>query len=483
MSVRTGQSITKIFSTRVFSTGVATNADSTPTGTLYVNGTADAASVTVTNITTGLYKAAVTLPTLAVGDIVDLRIAATVSSVTDTEVIWSDTKDLVIDSAGLADATTVKVGPSGSGTAQTARDIGASVLLSSGTGTGQLDFTSGVVKSNATQIAGSAVSTTSAQIGVNVVNVGGTAQTAGDIYSYLTTNLGLLGANLSAIPKTGFKLASDGLAAITAWTVAITGNITGNLSGSIGSYTGNTPQTGDAYARLGAPAGASTAADIAAINAKTTNLPASPASTTNITSATGVTLASSQTFTNTSSSNQTGDAFARIGAAGAGLTSLGDTRLVNLDAAVSTRLATSGYTAPDNTGIASAASSASSAASSASTAATQATNAATQTTAGNIRAAVGMSAANLDTQIGDLPTNAELTTAITALLTTQMTEAYAADGTAPTLAQCLFLIQQSLHEFSISGTARTVKKLDGSTTAAVFTLDSATSPTSTTRTT
>ena len=39
-------------------------------------------------------------------------------------------------------------------TAQTARDIGASVLLSSGTGTGQLDFTSGVVKANLTQIDG-----------------------------------------------------------------------------------------------------------------------------------------------------------------------------------------------------------------------------------------------------------------------------------------------------------------------------------------
>ena len=36
-------------------------------------------------------------------------------------------------------------------------------------------------------------------------------------------------------------------------------------------------QTGDGYARLGAPAGASTAADIAAVNAKTTNLPGSPA--------------------------------------------------------------------------------------------------------------------------------------------------------------------------------------------------------------
>ncbi len=42
-------------------------------------------------------------------------------------------------------------------TSQTARDIGASVLLSAGTGTGQLDFTSGVVKGNVTQYSGSAV--------------------------------------------------------------------------------------------------------------------------------------------------------------------------------------------------------------------------------------------------------------------------------------------------------------------------------------
>ncbi len=70
---------------------------------------------------------------------------------------------------------------------------------------------------------------------------------------------------------------------------------------------------------------------------------------------------------------------------------------------------------------------------------------------------------------------------VTASLTTQMTESYAADGTAPTLAQAIFLVQQSLHEFSISGTTRTVKKLDGSTTAAVFTLDDASTPTSTTR--
>lgn len=43
-------------------------------------------------------------------------------------------RTLVVDAAGLADANTVKIGPTGSGTAQTARDIGANVLLSAGTG-------------------------------------------------------------------------------------------------------------------------------------------------------------------------------------------------------------------------------------------------------------------------------------------------------------------------------------------------------------
>jgi hypothetical protein len=42
-------------------------------------------------------------------------------------------RTLVVDAAGLADANTVKLGPSGSGTAQTARDIGASVIVASGT--------------------------------------------------------------------------------------------------------------------------------------------------------------------------------------------------------------------------------------------------------------------------------------------------------------------------------------------------------------
>ena len=100
MSVRSGQLVTVLFTTRVFSTGVGTNADSLPTGTLYLNGTSNAATVTVTNISTGLYKAAVTLPTLAIGDEVEIAIAATVSTIADTAVIWGDTKDILLDSSG-----------------------------------------------------------------------------------------------------------------------------------------------------------------------------------------------------------------------------------------------------------------------------------------------------------------------------------------------------------------------------------------------
>lgn len=69
------------------------------------------------------------------------------------------------------------------------------------------------------------------------------------------------------------------------------------------------------------------------------------------------------------------------------------------------------------------------------------------------------------------------------ILNTALTEAYAADGAAPTLTQLLFLVQQHLSDVSISGTTKTVKKIDGTTTAATFTLDSATTPTSITRAT
>ena len=67
--------------------------------------------------------------------------------------------------------------------------------------------------------------------------------------------------------------------------------------------------------------------------------------------------------------------------------------------------------------------------------------------------------------------------------TTAIAESYATDGSAGTPAQLLYQVQQALTEFAISSTTLTVKKLDGSTTAATYTLDSSTAPTSRTRAT
>lgn len=84
---------------------------------------------------------------------------------------------MVIDGSGRVDISKI------SGTSQTARDIGASVLLSSGTGTGQLDFTSGIAKANAVQLLGTAWLTpgTAGTPDVNAKLHGGTAQTGRDI--------------------------------------------------------------------------------------------------------------------------------------------------------------------------------------------------------------------------------------------------------------------------------------------------------------
>jgi hypothetical protein len=64
-----------------------------------------------------------------------------------------------------------------------------------------------------------------------------------------------------------------------------------------------------------------------------------------------------------------------------------------------------------------------------------------------------------------------------------MVESYAADGVAPTVAQALLMIQQTIGEVSVSGTTLTAKRIDKATTASTYTLDSATTPTSRTRAT
>ena len=92
-------------------------------------------------------------------------------------------------------------------------------------------------------------------------------------------------------------------------------------------------------------------------------------------------------------------------------------------------------------------------------------------TASGVRDAVGLASANLDSKFSYIPTGVALHT---------LTESYAAAGSEMTLAQALYMIQQSITEFAISGVNISVKKLDG-TEAASYTLNSSTRPSSRTR--
>jgi hypothetical protein len=112
-------------------------------------------------------------------------------------------------------------------------------------------------------------------------------------------------------------------------------------------------------------------------------------------------------------------------------------------------------------------------------AATTVTGSLTTTFTGNLTGNVG---GNVTGSIGSLGTTAK-TDVSTAVLTTQMTESYAADGTAPTLAQAVFLTMQGVMDYKVVGTTLTINKLDGTTVAATCTLNDATSPTSRTRAT
>jgi len=118
-------------------------------------------------------------------------------------------RSMVVDAAGLVDANVVKLGPTGSGTAQTARDIGTSVLLSSGTGTGQVKLASGYVAPNWGDV-GNPTTT----VGLS----GTTVKTATDI----ATQIGAAGAGLTsvAIGTGGITTASFAAGAIDATAIA-----------------------------------------------------------------------------------------------------------------------------------------------------------------------------------------------------------------------------------------------------------------------
>lgn len=208
MSVSSSQSVTVVFTTRVFSTGVGTNADSLPTGTLYLNGVANGATVTVTNITTGVYKAQVTLPSLAIGDVVSLAIAATVSTIADTAVIWSDTKDILLDASGDVTFNNTSIATVTTVTNQlTAAQIATGVWQDTTSG----DFTVAHSIGKALYID-------------NVVPGG-----SGGHF--------IAGTNAATTVTTSFTTTFTGN--LTGSVGSVSGNVGGNVTGSVGSVSGN----------------------------------------------------------------------------------------------------------------------------------------------------------------------------------------------------------------------------------------------------
>lgn len=214
-------------------------------------------------------------------------------------------------------------------------------LYTRGTGAGQINQdANGRIDANLKAAAGTNV-TLDANNALNVSTkyVGGTLQTAGDLASmitavddYVDTEVAAVKAKTDNLPasfptnfaslaitvggavtagtvsdKTGYSLSQAFPANFSALGINVSGHISRvTLADTITTYTGDTPQTGDSYAK---------------VNDGT------------------IGLAAIKGYVDD------------IGVAGAGLTALGDTRLAYLDAAVSTRLAAASYTAPDNASV------------------------------------------------------------------------------------------------------------------------------------
>lgn len=81
-------------------TGALVNADALPTGTLVLDGANNAASVTVANVSTGIYSFSVTIPSGATaGQYAQVRIAATVSTIATGGIV----AEAFVDTVRLSD--------------------------------------------------------------------------------------------------------------------------------------------------------------------------------------------------------------------------------------------------------------------------------------------------------------------------------------------------------------------------------------------
>lgn len=217
-------------------------------------GTPGATTITTTELDStnvkGVYKLA--FADSDVDTLGDFQLHLTASGADPADYWWTVTTYLPGEAATLQADQAVNTTKFG-GTSVTARDIGASVLLSSGTGTGQLDFTSGVVKANLTQILGTVLTETAGQIAAAFKKFFDKSSPTGTINSLP-----------DAVPG-----AAGGLLIDDVWTDARAAKLD-NLDATVSSRLASASYT--------APDNTS----ITAIKAKTDNLPSDPADASDI---------------------------------------------------------------------------------------------------------------------------------------------------------------------------------------------------------
>lgn len=310
------------------------------------------------------------------------RLDTNVTHIADTSQTARDIGASVLLAADQA-VNTTKFG----GTTVTGRDIGASVLLSPGTSTGQLDFTSGVVKSNLSQILGTALTETAGLIAAgfkkffNVATPTGTLNSLPDAAPDAAGGLPVTGTRLTAIPTLPATLVS------------------GRIDASVGAMAANVLTA-------------------TAINADAIT-DAKVASDVTIASVTGSVGSVTSGVTVSTNNDKTGYGLstAAVLAIWDALTStlttagsIGKWVLDKLDVVVSTRLASSSYTAPLD--------------------------------AAGVRSAVGLASANLDTQLSTIDDFLDTEIAAIKAKTDNLPASPAATGDIPTvaaIAQGMFL--------------------------------------------
>lgn len=207
-------------------------------------GTFATAGGTVTEVANGWYK--IVLTTTDTGTIGDLVFHITATSADATDFVDTVATNILGDTLPTNVTTW-------SGTTVTTPDTAGSpkVTITSGTGTGQLSITSGVVQASLVQILGTALTETAGQIAAGFKQFFNIASPTSTMNTITTVTTATTATNLTNAPTAGDFTATMKTSITTAATAAtpiaasvtgavgsVTGNVGGNVTGSVGSVTG-----------------------------------------------------------------------------------------------------------------------------------------------------------------------------------------------------------------------------------------------------